>query len=85
MAIDEPKEPIMTAGEAFESGFGSNSPQRRGIETKVKPVKQIITAGEATDAIDSTRQKVQSEKPILTTSDVGSKKKITGEEESEEE
>ncbi len=34
-------EPTMTAGEAFDSGFGSNSPKRRGVEIKPKKVEQV--------------------------------------------
>ena len=49
-------EPTMTAGEEFDTKFGSNDPRRRG-ESKPKPVVPDLTAGQVADDIDSTKKK----------------------------
>jgi len=57
--VDKKVEPIMTAGERADFGFGSNNPDRRNNEVK-KPKPEIevnLTPGQKADNIDSTRLK----------------------------
>jgi hypothetical protein len=58
MALNEPTEG--TAGENFDSSFGSNDPRRRSSENQLqdlkKKIKVDLTVGQSADDIDSTRK-----------------------------